>query len=52
MTTPMTDYQVLMQKFYNFKEFVAQVCNNKKIIEDYKNMSDSEFLLFGLAIGS
>lgn len=43
-----TDYAVLMQKFNNFKVFVAQVSPNKQVIKDYENMSDSEFMLFGL----
>jgi hypothetical protein len=43
-----TDYAILMQKFNNFKAFVAQVAPNRKVIGDYENMSDSEFMLFGL----
>ena len=43
-----TDYHILLQKFYNFKEFVGKVCNKPEVIKDYENMSDSEFLLFGL----
>ena len=42
------DYDVLIQKFHNFKEFVVSTSANKKVIKDYENMSDAEFLLFGL----
>ena len=43
-----TDYQILLQKFNNFKSFVSQVSPKREVIKDYENMSDSEFLLFGL----
>ncbi len=47
--TDMTDYQMLLQKFNNFKTFVASVSSNAKVIKDYETMTDSEFLLFGVA---
>jgi hypothetical protein len=43
-----TDYQLLLQKFYNFKEYVKSVSKNDQVVKDYENMTDSEFLLFGL----
>ena len=43
-----TDYQVLMQKFHNFKEYIKTICNNPQIVADYSKMTDNEFLLFGL----
>lgn len=43
-----TDYQVLMQKFHNFKDYIKTVCNNQQILADYSKMTDNEFLLFGL----
>ena len=43
-----TDFQILMQKFHNFKTFVTQIAVNKEVIKEYNNMSDNEFLLFGL----
>jgi len=43
-----TDYQILLQKFGNFKAYIKSVSHNQQVIQDYENMSDSEFLLFGL----
>ena len=43
-----TDFQVLNQKFNNFKVYIKSVSSNDSVIRDYENMSDNEFLLFGL----
>lgn len=43
-----TDYQVLIEKFHNFKEYVKSICNNQQVLADYSKMTDNEFLLFGL----
>ena len=43
-----TDYQLLLQKFYNFKKFIAENAKIEKCIEEYNKMSDNEFLLFGI----
>lgn len=42
-----TDYQVLLQKFENFKKFVIEITPDKKIVKEYENMTNNEFLLFG-----
>ena len=44
----LTDYQILMSKFYNFKAFIQDVATHKLALKDYDNMTDNEFLLFGL----
>ena len=44
----MSDYQILMSKFYNFKSFVKDVATHKLALNDYDKMTDSEFMLFGL----
>jgi RAB protein geranylgeranyltransferase component A len=44
----MTDFQILLKKFNNFKEYVKSVAPNKAVVADYENMSDNEFMLFGL----
>lgn len=43
-----TDYQVLLQKFNNFKKFVKQVSTKTEVINDYEKMTDNEFILFGV----
>jgi hypothetical protein len=43
-----TDYQILLQKFGNFKTYIKSVSSNHQVIQDYENMTDNEFLLFGL----
>lgn len=43
-----TDFQVLLQKFNNFKIYIKSISSNEQVITDYENMSDNEFLLFGL----
>ena len=43
-----TDLQVLLQKFNNFKVYITTVSTNTQVLKDYENMSDNEFLLFGL----
>jgi hypothetical protein len=43
-----TDFQILLQKFNNFKSYVKSISSNQTVISDYDNMSDNEFLLFGL----
>ena len=42
-----TDYKILLQKFQNFKNYVTQIANDKKAIQDYEKMTNNEFLLFG-----
>ena len=41
-----TDYQVLIQKFNNFKAYVAGISPNKDVIKEYEGMSESEMMLF------
>jgi hypothetical protein len=43
-----TDLQILLQKFNNFKVYIKSVSTNEKVLQDYENMTDNEFLLFGL----
>jgi len=43
-----TDYQVLIQKFNNFRKFVCEICKDEQVLNEYKNMSENTFLLFGL----
>ena len=43
-----TDYQVLIQKFNNFKTFICEICKDQNVLEEYKNMSENTFMLFGL----
>lgn len=43
-----TDYQILIQKFNNFKTFIKSVTKNEQVIKDYEKMTDNEFMLFGL----
>ena len=43
-----TDLQILLQKFNNFKNYIKTVSTNTIVLKDYENMSDKEFLLFGL----
>ena len=43
-----TDYQLLLQKFNNFKVYIKSVSTNQEVIKDYENMTDNEFILFGL----
>ena len=43
-----TDLQILLQKFNNFKNYIKTVSTNTIVLKDYENMSDNEFLLFGL----
>jgi hypothetical protein len=41
-----TDYQVLIQKFNNFKSFVQEISPKKEVINEYNKMSESEMILF------
>ena len=41
-----TDYQVLIQKFNNFKSFVQEISPKKEVINEYNKMSESEMMLF------
>ena len=43
-----TDYQILMQKFNNFKKFITSICKNEEVLKEYETMSENTFLLFGL----
>ena len=43
-----TDFQILLQKFSNFKTYIKTVAKNEQVMKDYENMTDNEFLLFGL----
>lgn len=43
-----TDYQILLQKFNNFRTFIKSISSNQNVIKDYENMTENEFLLFGL----
>ena len=43
-----TDYQILLQKFANFKEYIKSVSTDEKIIDNYTKMTDNQFLLFGM----
>lgn len=42
-----TDYHLLIQKFNNFKIFVKEISKSESV-SNYENMTDSQFLLFGL----
>lgn len=42
-----TDYHLLIQKFNNFKNFVKEISLSESV-SNYENMTDSQFLLFGL----
>ena len=42
-----TDYQILLEKFQNFKNYVTQIAKDKRTIKDYESMTNNEFLLFG-----
>ena len=43
-----TDYQLLLQKFHNFKKYMKDNGKDKKCIEDYSKMTENAFLLFGI----
>ena len=45
--TMTTDYHLLIQKFNNFKNFVKEISLSESV-SNYENMTDSQFLLFGL----
>lgn len=43
-----TDYQLLLQKFNNFKIFVTEHSKNRIAIEEYKSLTENQFLLNGV----